>query len=194
MQQVRRTLGIFPKAVSPRTAKLGKFYVKSGCCSVAQLCPTLCDPVDSSLLGSSAHGIFQARILEWIAMPSSRGSSSARGWTCISCIGRRILYHWVTRESPKLKVHACSWRDLSRGEFSTEVGQRSTESRLQLIEDRQINIITLSSFWWGLSSGSTQRCIIMCILWGGTRTLLYHCTIVWLSFFSWYISLFFEDH
>ena len=42
-------------------------------CSVAQLCLTLCDPVD--LPGSSVHGILQARILEWIPMPSSRGSS-----------------------------------------------------------------------------------------------------------------------
>ena len=41
-------------------------------------CPTLCDPVDSSLPGSSVHRILQARILEWVAMPSSRGSSQLR--------------------------------------------------------------------------------------------------------------------
>ena len=41
----------------------------------AQLCPTLCDPMDSSLSGSSVHGIFQARVLEWIAISFSRGSS-----------------------------------------------------------------------------------------------------------------------
>ena len=39
-----------------------------------QSCPTLCDPVDSSPPGSSVHGMFQARILEWVTMPSSRGS------------------------------------------------------------------------------------------------------------------------
>ena len=44
-------------------------------CSVAQLWPTLCDPIDCSLPGSSFHGIFQARILEWVAMTSSRGAS-----------------------------------------------------------------------------------------------------------------------
>ena len=44
-------------------------------CVCAQLCPTLCDPVDYSLPGSSLHRILQARILEWVAMPSSRGSS-----------------------------------------------------------------------------------------------------------------------
>ena len=49
-----------------------------------QLCLTFCNPMDCSLPGSSVHGILQARILEWIAMPSSRGSSQPRDWTCIS--------------------------------------------------------------------------------------------------------------
>ena len=44
------------------------------CAKVLQLCPTLCDPMGCSLPGSSVHGIFQARILEWVAMPSSRAS------------------------------------------------------------------------------------------------------------------------
>ena len=47
----------------------------STCVLVAQLCLTLCDPVDCSPPGSSVHGIFQARILEWVAVPFSRGSS-----------------------------------------------------------------------------------------------------------------------
>ena len=42
---------------------------------VAQLCPTLCNPMDCSLQGSSVHGIFQARVLEWVAISFSRGSS-----------------------------------------------------------------------------------------------------------------------
>jgi len=48
---------------------------------VAQLCLTRCDPMDCSPPGSSVHEIFQARILEWIAIPSSRGSSQTRDWT-----------------------------------------------------------------------------------------------------------------
>ena len=44
----------------------------------AQLCPTLCDPVDCNLLGSSVHGLLQARILEWVAIPFSRGSSQSK--------------------------------------------------------------------------------------------------------------------
>ena len=46
--------------------------------------PTLCDPMDCSLPGSSVHGISQARILEWVAMPASRGSSLPRDRTCVS--------------------------------------------------------------------------------------------------------------
>ena len=57
-----------------------------------QLCPVLCDPMDRSPTGSSVHGILQARILEWVAISSSKGSSQPRDRTCVSCLGRRILY------------------------------------------------------------------------------------------------------
>ena len=46
-----------------------------------QLCPTLCNPMDCSPPGSSVHGILQVRVLEWAAMPSTRGSSPSRHWT-----------------------------------------------------------------------------------------------------------------
>ena len=58
---------------------------------VAQSCPTLCDPMDCSLPGSSVHGILQARILEWVAIPFSRGSSWPRDWTQVSCIAGRFF-------------------------------------------------------------------------------------------------------
>ena len=51
----------------------------------AQLCPTLCNPVDDRPLGSSVHRILQARILKWVAISFSRGSSCPRDWTPISC-------------------------------------------------------------------------------------------------------------
>ena len=60
-----------------------------------QSCPALCDPMDCSPQGSSVHWIFQARTLEWVATPSSRGSSLPRDQICIayaSCIGRQVLY------------------------------------------------------------------------------------------------------
>ena len=65
----------------------------------AQSCPTLCDPVDCSPPGSSVHRIPQTRILEWVAISVSRESSRTRDWTCVSCIGRWILYHWATSEA-----------------------------------------------------------------------------------------------
>ena len=49
--------------------------------------------------GSSVHGIFQARILEWVAISFSRGSSWSRDRTCITCIVKWILYHSATREA-----------------------------------------------------------------------------------------------
>jgi len=64
--------------------------------SVTQSCPTLCDHMDCSLPSSSLHGILWARILEWVAMTSFRGSSQPRDWThvsCVSCIGSQVLYH-----------------------------------------------------------------------------------------------------
>ena len=68
------------------------------CVCVSQSCLTLCDPMDCSLPHSSVHGISQARILEWVALPFSRGSSWPRDQTQVSWIGRRILYHWSTRD------------------------------------------------------------------------------------------------
>ena len=61
---------------------------------------TLCDPMDCSLPGSSVHRIFQARILEWVAIFFSRESFQSRDQIHISSIGRCILYHWATREAP----------------------------------------------------------------------------------------------
>ena len=54
------------------------------CAKSLQLCLTLCEPMDCSPQGSSVHEILQARILEWVAMPSSRGSLQPRDWTLIS--------------------------------------------------------------------------------------------------------------
>ena len=65
-------------------------------------CPTLCNPMDCSPPNSSVYGILQVRILQWVAMPSSRGSSRPKDQTCVSqlsCTGRRILYHWATWEA-----------------------------------------------------------------------------------------------
>ena len=72
------------------------------CCLVAKSHLTLCDPMDCSSPGSSIHGISQARILEWVPISFSRGSSQTRDWTCISCvscISGWVLFDWATREA-----------------------------------------------------------------------------------------------
>ena len=85
-------------------------YQYSLCVKSLQSCPTLCDLMDCSPPGSSVHGILQAGILGWVAISSSRGSSWPRDLThisCISCIGRRILYHYTTWEA--LNSHKNLW-------------------------------------------------------------------------------------
>ena len=69
------------------------------CVLVTQLCPALCHPTDCSPPGSSVHGILQARILEWVASPSSMGSSQSRDQTQVSCIAGRFFTIWATREA-----------------------------------------------------------------------------------------------
>ena len=77
-----------------------------------QSCLTLCDPMGCSPSGSSVHGILQARILEWVAMPSSRESSQARDWiqvSYVSCIGRWVLYHKCHLGSPSRNTKRIKW-------------------------------------------------------------------------------------
>ena len=59
----------------------------------------LCDPIDCSLPGSSVHGNLQVKILEWVALPFSRGFSQARDWTQVSHIAGRFFTIWATREA-----------------------------------------------------------------------------------------------
>ena len=66
----------------------------------AQLYLTLCDPMDCRLPDTSVHGISQARILEWVAIPFCRGSSWPRDWTQVSCITGRFFTFWASREAP----------------------------------------------------------------------------------------------
>ena len=68
---------------------------------VAQSCLTRSDPMDCSLPGSSVHGILQARVLEWVAISFSRGSSQPRDQTLVSCIVDKHFTVWATRVSTR---------------------------------------------------------------------------------------------
>ena len=73
-----------------------------------QSCLTNCSPMDCSPPASSVHGILQTRILEWVAMTSSRGSSQPRGRTCVSCF--LCLLHWQVDSLP-LSHLGIPWRN-----------------------------------------------------------------------------------
>ena len=88
-------------------------------CLVAQSCPALCSPMDCSLSGSSAHGIFQARILQWGAISFSRASSQPKDQTCISYvswIAGGFFTHWA------ISAEAPFWTEKSPAK-STEMGK-----------------------------------------------------------------------
>ena len=70
-----------------------------------QSCPTLWDLMDCSPPGFSVHGILQATILEWVAIPFSRGSSQPKDQTHVYCIARQILYHVSHERSPQLALN-----------------------------------------------------------------------------------------
>ena len=83
------------------------------------VCPTLYDPVDCSPPGFSVHGILQTRILEWVAIPFSRGSSRPRDRAWVSRIAGRFFTVWTTREAFMKVIHykgnsclknACEWK------------------------------------------------------------------------------------
>ena len=89
-------------SLSPRSFLLA--YKDAVCCAKSlQSCLTLRNPMDHSPPGSSVHGILQARILEWVVVFSSRGPSQPRDQkirvSCVSCIGRQILYPRATWEA-----------------------------------------------------------------------------------------------
>ena len=82
-------------------AELGNLFISGSLkvkVLVTQLCPTLCNPMNCSLPSSSVQGILQARILGWVAILFSRGSSWPRDWTWMSCIADRFFTVWTTKE------------------------------------------------------------------------------------------------
>ena len=97
------------------------FLLNCMCVQSLQSCPTLCDSMDCSPPGSSVHGILQARILGWVAMPSSRGSSWSRDWTHVFC-GSSIGGRFVTTEPQGSPL---AWLN---GQSAT-CGQRNTDQK-----------------------------------------------------------------
>ena len=120
---------------------------------VTQSCLTLCNPMNCSPPGSSVLGISQARVLEWIVISFSMGSSQPREWTCISCIAGRFFTIWATSE-------AC--HDFYMGFNSLHEGSIfMIASNLILPPKTQpLNIITLGDSIQNMNLWGTQTVIL----------------------------------
>ena len=142
---------------------------------VAQSCPTLCNPMDCSPPGSFVHGIFQARVWEWIAISSSRGSSRPRDRTQVSHIAGRHFTIWATREHNEILfcnkrewgTNTCynmgeSWKHYAKGKkpdtkdailydliymTCSEENSTETENRLVVAQGRGKNGRN-EEWWW----------------------------------------------
>ena len=125
-----------------RNEKLVRQSIRSGSGSeseVAQSCSTLCDPMDCSPTGSSVHGIFQAWILEWVAISFSRGSSRSRDRTQVSRTVDRRVAVWAQATSVTLWLERSpggsgvwgSLRGLLRAEEAGEVTKGQGRSKAE---------------------------------------------------------------
>ena len=125
------------------------------------LCP--CHPMDCSPPGSSVHRICQARTLEWVAISFSRGSSWPRVQNCISCIGRRILSSWASREAHvkrykvwNLTLPLLVFSDSSIGKKSTcNAGDPSLIPGSGRSPAEEIRLT--ASIFWGFPCGSVGK-------------------------------------
>ena len=120
---------------------------------IAQPCPTLCNRMDCSPSGFSVHGIFQARILEWVAISFLRGSSWPRDWTCISCIGRSSLYYLSPQGSPKSEKNFKKKKKEKEEHYCTPVSLTSTDVRKRKAD---------SDTSWELAAPTSQALVLSC--------------------------------
>ena len=108
------------------------------CVLVAQSCPTLWDPMDCSPPGSSVHGILLATILEWVAIPFSRGSSWLKDQTKVSCIAGRFFTIWAIKEVIVMSYPIATRSFLALGPPSSMAGSQPTHPKAKC-DDQWIN-------------------------------------------------------
>ena len=110
-----------------------------------------CNPMDCNLPGSSIHGISQARILEWVAISFSRGSSWPRDQTCIFWFGRDTLYHWATWETHNglLLSHKKKWNNA----FCSDMVEPRDDHTKWNVSQRKTNMIL---FIWEIFKNATK--------------------------------------
>ena len=134
---------------------------------ITQLCPTLFDPMDCISPGSSVHGVLQARILDWVAIPFSRGSSLPRDQTQVSWIAGGFFTIWAIIWKPKGFQREARWKHwLSSLVGSTVHG---------IFQARMMEWVAISSS--RESSWPRDQTHVSCIPCVG-RQILYHCCIL----------------
>ena len=134
----------------------------------AQLCPTLCNPMDSSPPGSSVHGIFQARVLEWVAIAFSRGFSPPRNRTWVSCIIGRCFTVWATREVNSRYAAAAKWLQSCPTLCDPIDGSPPGSSVPGILQARTLEwvAISFSNAWkWKVKRKSLSRVRLFATLW-----------------------------
>ena len=106
----------------------------------------LCNPMDCSLTGSSIHGIFQARILEWVAISFSWGSSRPRDRTQVFCVSGRLFTIWGTRETLQLHAAAAAAKSLQSCPtlYDTIDGSPSGSAIPGILQTRTLEWVSIS--------------------------------------------------
>ena len=126
-------------------------YILGVLCLVVQSYLTLCDFVDCSPPGSSLYGILQARILEWVALSSSRGSSWPRDWayvSCGSCIAGGFFYHWATWEAPMKYYCSPTPNQTQSGQLPVLIYQYNGNTEQRGMINKTTVIKILREFGW----------------------------------------------
>ena len=133
-------------------------------CLVTQSCQLFADNnhLDYCLLGSPSHGILQARIPEWVAISSSRGSSWPSDWACVSCLGRWICYHWATVEAINTALFNKDWCVI------TKTNQQNTPT---LTSRGGFSLLSLNHTW-----GSAQTSVTAELTYGHSCCKVVRCT------------------
>ena len=114
-------------------------------CLVSKSCLSLCNHMDCSPLGSPVHGISQARILEWVSVSFSRGSSWPRDRTWVSCTGGRVLYDWASEGEKDLKRKTASWKQREK------TNQQTTTTKHTITTEFICTVwLKIAAVWVGL--------------------------------------------
>ena len=159
---------------------------------VVQSCLTLCDPVDCSLPDYSVHGILQARILEWVDMPFSRGSSWLRKRTMVSCIEGRLFTVWATGAISEIiqclffcNEHTLKFCLLPENNFADLNNRENVivaTPGFDLLLQLRMKIVITSAGVWGKSRYAHGSCQL--VTWPWVNSVMFCTFCRWLSYSS----------